>query len=170
MNIYTLQTIVWRHMRFEVEVSKSHHLILMHITQHAPGTGLTTNLFHVSNCLLELFCCPNWPFWCTSFDVGWKRVKETVKPVKEAGILSSSLFSPAADGNTEPNMLALQKYSHMHKPTYIYIYSAGPKQKLCMLSKTSNSKSDALIGQDCARTKNREMWGFEGADETETWR
>lgn len=58
---------------------------------------------------------------------------ETAKPIKETGLLSSQLFSPAADGNIEPNALVLQKthtHSRMHKHRFIYIYSSPQTKTL----------------------------------------
>lgn len=98
-------------------------------------------------CLIKLFCRPNWPFWCTSFDVrGWERGVETVKPIKETRLLSSQLLGPEANGNIEPNALVLQTtriHSHMHKHTHIYIYSARSQTK----TPHESSRSDLRVGQ-----------------------
>lgn len=62
-------------------------------------------------CLIKLFCCPNWPFWCTSFDVqGWERWVETEKPIEKRVLFSPQLCCPTADGNFEPNT---PKYQHI---------------------------------------------------------
>lgn len=71
-------------------------------------------------CLIKLFCCPNWPFWCTSFDVqGWERWVETEKPIKEREPYSPQLFRPAADGNFEHTA----EYQHILF-FYLHILSA----------------------------------------------
>lgn len=77
---------------------------------------------------------------------------ETVKPIKETGLLSAQLYSPAAD--VEPNALGSRRS--------IYIHSAGIKLKLSIVGEASNSCSDFRVEKD------QPLRGLEKAKETET--
>lgn len=151
---------VWKYemWRCNIAVSSLH----AHTDSHASGMGLADTHFHVATCLIKLFCRPNWSFWCTSFDVqGWERGVETVKPIKEIGLLLPQLCSPAADGNIEPNVL-----QRTRTLSSIYIFCRPPKLKTQHESLEQSEWSLRTEQGYLLCKTHKEMWGLVRAEET----
>lgn len=144
------------------------------------GHGITQiPVFYVAMCLIKPLNCPNWPFWCASFDVrGCERAVESVKPIKETGLLSA----PQPCGKWKRRAKCACSPGDPHAPSHtctnrhLFTFSPPaplPKLRLGMISEASNSWRDLRVGQGyplCKNWEHKEMWGLGRAKETESLR
>lgn len=111
------------------------------------------------DCLIKLVFCPNWPFWCSSFDVlGWDGGVKTRKHIKETEVLLSQLFSPRSRWKHSAEHTPGDSHVLTQKGIVIIFteFLLTPNWKLKLHSKTSNN---AVNTEPRTRTKRDErIW------------